>query len=206
MAGKQTRALTKDEFFKLVELIQTGGYEYEDKRDGKVIIRTARPNNTIATMIVIQANLGVRVCDLVSLKPKNILTDGDDYMLDIIEKKTGKLRNYLVSQEIVNLLKDYIEENNIGDNEYVFNMSKENMQRFMLAASKHLNYKNISTHSNRKYFATELYELSNHDIVFVSKMLIHADTKTTLRYIGLSKNEQKKMLNKFTAIPLKKGV
>lgn len=201
MAGKKTRALTQDEFFKLVETLQKGGYEYNDRG----VIRVARPNDEVATMVVVQANIGVRICDLVSLKPKSILVDGEDYMLDIVEKKTGKLRNYVADEMLVNIIKDYYEKNEIGEDEFIFNMTERNAQIRIKAAAEHLKYKNVSTHSIRKYFATNMYELSNHDLVLVSRLLLHSDTKTTLRYIGISKDKQKKLFGEHTKNPLKKG-
>ena len=47
-----------------------------------------------------------------------------------------------------------------------------------------LGYDNISTHSFRKWYATDIYEANGHDIVLVQQLLQHSSPMVTRRYIG----------------------
>ena len=48
-----------------------------------------------------------------------------------------------------------------------------------------LGYENISTHSFRKYFATEIYKNNGYDIVLVQHLLQHSSAAITQKYIGI---------------------
>ena len=48
------------------------------------------PNERVATALVLEGNLGIRISDILSLRPCDIVRDGDRYRLEIVEKKTGK--------------------------------------------------------------------------------------------------------------------
>lgn len=47
----------------------------------------------------------------------------------------------------------------------------------------------IGTHSFRKFYATEIYKNSGHNIVLVQQLLQHSSTAVTQRYIGLQPKE-----------------
>ena len=46
-------------------------------------------------------------------------------------------------------------------------------------------YDGISTHSFRKWYATEIYKNSGYDIALVQRLLQHSSAATTQRYIGI---------------------
>jgi site-specific recombinase XerD len=48
-----------------------------------------------------------------------------------------------------------------------------------------LGYEGISTHSFRKWFATEIYKNNGYDIALVQRLLQHSSAATTQRYIGI---------------------
>jgi len=48
------------------------------------------PNERVATALVLEGNLGIRISDILALRPCDIVRDGDRYRLEIVEKKTGK--------------------------------------------------------------------------------------------------------------------
>lgn len=59
-----------------------------------------RPNNRIATIVVLEAALGLRLCDILDLRMASFIKDGDRYRLDIVEKKTKKLRAFTVPLDV----------------------------------------------------------------------------------------------------------
>jgi len=179
--NKKTIALTTDQYESIIKLIQEGFIDKEGKQ--------FRPNNRIATILILEANLGLRIGDILSLKLNNIIKDGNRWRLDIKEEKTGKNRNFTVSNEIYNYIKMYCLENNINFNCKIFDIQKCIIQRQLKIVSDYLELKNISTHSFRKYYATELYNNNSHNIALVSKLLQHSSSAITQRYIGISTQE-----------------
>ena len=55
-----------------------------------------RPNERIATALVLEGNLGLRISDILKLRLSNIVRDGDRYRLEVTEQKTGKRRIFTV--------------------------------------------------------------------------------------------------------------
>lgn len=55
-----------------------------------------QPNVRIATVLVLEYNLGLRVGDILQLKMDSFVRDGERYRLDIYEEKTGKYRDFTV--------------------------------------------------------------------------------------------------------------
>ena len=49
----------------------------------------------------------------------------------------------------------------------------------------YLGYEGISTHSFRKWYATEIYKANGFDIDLVQRLLQHSSAVTTQRYIGI---------------------
>ena len=76
MANKKTVALTKEQYEEIINTMRTG-------------FSGCRANHRIATALVLEANLGIRISDIVKLKLNDIVKDSGRYRLNITEKKTG---------------------------------------------------------------------------------------------------------------------
>ena len=79
MANKKTRAVDKEEFEKIISTIRTGFTLPNGDR--------VRPNERVATALTLQANLGLRIGDIVHLRLADIILEGGRYHLDIVEQK-----------------------------------------------------------------------------------------------------------------------
>ena len=64
MANKTTVALTKEQYKEIIETIQQG-------------FCGQKPNDRVATALMLEANLGIRIGDIVSLRLCDIIRDGD---------------------------------------------------------------------------------------------------------------------------------
>lgn len=186
MANMKTKALTTDEYKLIIDTLRSG-FKYNDKE--------VRANNRIATALVIQSNLGLRIGDVLGLKLKDIIKDGDRYRLDIIEEKTQKQRTFTVPTEIYNYIKMYCLENNIKATAKIFDISERAVQKQLKIVCEYLGIEKVSTHSFRKYFATQIYINSNYNIALVKELLQHSNTNITQRYIGISSREIETALN-----------
>lgn len=73
-----------------------------------------KPNERIATILVLEYNLGLRVGDILQLRMNSFVRDGDRYRLDIYEQKTGKYRNFTIPMEIYYFVREYAYKNGVG--------------------------------------------------------------------------------------------
>lgn len=167
-------ALTEEQYKNIIMYAQTGFTGF-------------KPNKQLATALQLEANLGMRISDILKLKLNQIIQDGNRYRLNVIEQKTGKLRTFTVPMQIYQFIYIYCLENNIAPNEQIFKMKTRNAQQLLKKIVDFLGYKNISTHSFRKFFATNIYNNNNKDILLVQELLQHASAKTTQRYINISR-------------------
>lgn len=79
--NKRTRAIDEDTYKLIIATMKNGfvnkGVQY-------------KPNERIATILVLEYNLGLRVGDILQLKVDSFVKDGSRYRLDIYEQKTNK--------------------------------------------------------------------------------------------------------------------
>lgn len=191
MANKKTKALTTEEYKLIIETLRSN-FMY----DGKEF----RANNRVATALVIQSNLGLRIGDVLALRLKDIVKDGNRYRLDIIEDKTDKRRTFTVTNDIYNYIKMYCLENNIKSTAKIFDISDRAVQKQLKIVCDYLEIDGISTHSFRKYFATQIYINSNYNIELIRQLLQHSTSTITQRYIGIGSRELEKALSEHNCL------
>lgn len=181
------QALTNDQYTKIIRTIRTGGMGL-------------RPNHRVATALAAEANLGIRIGDVLNLKLSDIICDCGRYRLNIVEEKTGKRRTFTVPNEVYKFFCDYCEEQNISPDERMFPITVRAVQKHLKAVCDLLGYRNISTHSFRKWYATDIYNNNGHDIVLVQKLLQHSSPMVTQRYIGISEEKIEQAISKHVCI------
>lgn len=185
--NKRTVCLTEEQYNNIITTMREGT-EYNNI---KIL-----PNNKVATALVTEANLGIRISDILNLTMKSFVRDGnkDDgsprYRLDIIEQKTQKKRTFTVNNELYNFLRDYADEENMRPSDRLFPLTPRAIQIHLQKICSALGYDaSISTHSFRKYFATGVYQKNGHDIRLVQTLLQHSSTAITEKYIGISQEQ-----------------
>lgn len=177
MANKKTRALTDDEFAQIIQTIQRGFIT----TDGKKI----NPNIRVSVALTLQANLGLRIGDIINLKLSDIVKDGNRYRLDITEQKTGKKREFTVPNEIYTYLQSYALENSIRPNQKLFPITVRQVQKHLQITAEYLNLENVGTHSFRKFFAVSVYNNNNYNVELVRTLLNHSNVTVTQRYLSI---------------------
>lgn len=182
--GRYTcRACSESEFKDIVKLLRNG---YTGK-DGIV----HRPNNQVADIIVLEANLGCRIGDIVKLRTDSFVCDNGIWKFDIIEEKTGKKRTFIIP----NPVKQFIDKISNGKKGNIFTVKEPAVWKALRYVTAELGIDKISTHSMRKYCAGNLYESTGHDIEAVCAFLNHSDTSTTRKYIRRSDAQLEKAIN-----------
>lgn len=181
MANKFTTALTREQCIEILDTI-TEGFA------GK------RPNPGIAMALRIEANLGLRIEDVLLLRPMDLIKEGSTYRLNIREKKTDKIRRFPVSDQFADCLLDYCALHKIERSEPIIKVKERMIQRQLALAVDYLGIEgNIGTHSFRKFFATSIYQ-AGHDIILVQRALQHSSVAITQRYIGFIGEDLEKAL------------
>ena len=170
--NKQTTALTTEQYHAIITTMKHGSKEF-------------RANDRVATALVLEGNLGIRIGDIVQLRPCDIIKDGNRYRLAIREQKTGKKRVFTVPVSIHRYIEDYCARHSIGMTDLLFPITTREIQKHLQTVCRYLGYNGIGTHSFRKWYATEIYRDSGYDIVLVQRLLQHSSTAITQRYIGL---------------------
>lgn len=176
MGAYVTRVLTDSEFAQIVKAIKFG---YFAQNTGK----EHRANEQIATVLTLQANLGMRIGDILKMSLNSIIKDGSIYRLDVTEEKTGKKRVYSVPNEVFNFIKEYCQRNGIKPCRRIFQLTERAVQKSLKEAVDYLGLEDISTHSFRKYSANRIYENSGYDIEVTREFLQHSNVSITQRYI-----------------------
>lgn len=179
--NKKTIALTEEQYKEIISIINNGF----TCSDGHVV----KPNKRIATALSLEANLGLRISDILQLRLSAIIRDGNRYRLNIVEQKTKKKREFTVPTDIYIYIQNYALEGNINPMAKLFDMSERAVNKHLKLVCDYLGYSGIGSHSFRKYFATSIYVNNHYDINLVRVLLQHSSTVTTQRYIGLQSAE-----------------
>ena len=187
MANITTVALTLEQYKEIIETMRTGGAGF-------------RPNERILTALTLEANLGIRISDILALTPKSFINDGNRCRLNITEIKTKKKRYFTVPDEVYNFVKEYCKVNNIQPNERIFPFTVRNVQIYLRKVADYLGYENISTHSFRKYFGTAILEHNNYNFILVQRLYQHSSPAITQRYIGITSEEMENALKEHIVI------
>ena len=175
------QALTTNQYKELIGALKSG-------------VGSHRANPRVAAALITEANLGMRIGDVLHLRLADIICDGGRYRLNIIEEKTGKRRTFTVPAEILSFLRAYADSMGLAPTDTLFPLTVRQVQRHLRNVCEALGYENISTHSFRKWYATDIYEQNGHDIILVQKLLQHSSPETTRRYIGIAEERVEKAI------------
>lgn len=187
----KTKALDKEQYELIISTIRNGftydGHEF-------------KPNNRLATVLVIQANLGCRIGDILNLHLCDIVKSCRRYHLDIVEDKTEKVRNFTVPELLYDYLVDYAHANHIGKYARLFPICERAVQKQLKIVTDYFGFESISTHSFRKFYGTEIYYANDCDIELVRQLYQHSSTAVTQQYIGVSNKRIDNAINKHLCI------
>lgn len=178
---RAARPLEYEEYMTIITLCQKG-FTYKDESG---IEHTFRPNKQLAMTFILQANLGLRISDVLKLKPSTFKND----KLEVIEKKTGKLQYRTINRNLKELIYEYALENNIKSNDYLIQVKVRAIQKQLSIIANYLNLTNISSHSFRKLFGVTVYNKTNGNIELLKELFNHSNIATTQRYIKVSQKQ-----------------
>ena len=140
---------------------------------------------------------GLRVSELVNLKPENI--NFDEKIGKVKAGKGSKDRMFIISGDLLKDLKDFTRKRD--DCKYLFSKDKPLTTRNVQKIVKNVRQKSgiqkkITPHTLRHSFATHLLEEGT-DIRMIQALLGHASLNTTQIYTHISTEQIKKIENPF---------
>lgn len=185
--NKKTKALTTEQYNEIIQTMKEG-------------FSGCRPNERIATILVLEGNLGLRISDILKLRFCDIVRDGNRFRLDIVEQKTGKHRSFTVPLVIQQYIENYCLRHRIQRTATIFPVTERAVQKQLHIVCDYLGYDGISTHSFRKWYATEIYKANGYDIVLVQRLLQHSSAATTQRYIGIEPQRIEEAIQKHSQL------
>ena len=156
-------------------------------------------NYKMSLLVAMGSFWGLRISDLLSLKWEQVL-DKDEF--ELVEKKTGKIREIKINSQLKQHILDcYNKINPRTTDEHIFTSQKGSVysvQRINVILKDfqgryNLKIKNFSTHSLRKCFGREIFNRSEGNaelaLVKLSHLFNHSNPAITRRYLGISKQE-----------------
>jgi len=114
--NKKTIAITAEQYKTIIATMKQG-------------FSGCRPNERIATALILEANLGLRISDIVKLRLADIVHDGDRYRLSIVEQKTKKARTFTVPLALYQFIRCYCLDHNIAPEAKIFPITERAVQK-----------------------------------------------------------------------------
>lgn len=111
-------------------------------------------------------------------------------------KETVKeARTFTVPLSLYQFIRCYCLDHNIAPEARIFPITERAVQKRLQSVCSYLGYsEDISTHSFRKFYATEIYNDNGYNIVLVQQLLQHSSAAVTQRYIGIQQQELEKAI------------
>lgn len=181
---RAARPLEKEEYDKIMNLCKSGFEYYDEGRKRKF-----RANEQLAMTFLLQANLGLRISDVLKLTPSTLKND----KLEIIEKKTGKLQYRDINKNLKGIIYEYALEHNIKPDEYIIKLKRRGVHKQLSIITNYLQLSNISSHSFRKLYSMTVYNQTDGDIELLKELLNHSSIATTQKYIRRTQEEINKV-------------
>lgn len=187
--NKKTVAVTMEQYREIISTLRNG-------------FAGCRPNERIATALMLEGNLGLRISDVLRLRLADIVRDGERYRLDIVEQKTKKARTFTVPLALYQFIRCYCLDHGIGSEDVIFPISERAVQKQLKLVCDYLGYQGVGSHSFRKFYATEIYRSSGYNIALVQQLLQHSSAAVTQRYIGIGTQEVEQAIERHLQLDL----
>ncbi len=148
-------------------------------------------------LFVLGINSGLRISDLLKLKISDVIEKNKvKDRIRLREIKTGKYKDFPLSNNTKSAIKEYLKTRDYKENEPLF-LSRKNKGFLMrnqaykiindVAKSVGIKEK-IGTHTLRKTFGYHAYN-NGYDIALIQRLFNHSSPSVTLRYIGTTQDE-----------------
>ena len=150
-------------------------------------------------MFKFMLSLPLRVSDVSKIKVEDVL---DKEMVKLIQTKTNKKVELVISDQLKKQIKEYVENNNLQEHDYMFTSRKggklttTQIYRIIKAAAEKSRIEfDVGCHSTRKTWALNALEVWGYErITTISKMLGHSSVESTKYYLHLTQAEDRELV------------
>jgi len=166
-------------------------------KDIESIKKLLSQNTRDLLLFTIGINNGLRCGDILKLKVKDVKYLKPNDTLKIREQKTGKVNVLMVNKTTYKILKEYLDEQNPNDDDYLFKSRKGNQPLTVSSTNlmvktwcRSINLKgNYGTHSLRKTFGYIQRTKYGISWEILCKRFNHSSQSVTMRYLGIEDRE-----------------
>lgn len=169
MAGKKAKTLNKEEF-NIITRTMAQGCTLED---GKKV----RPNYKMTMILILQANLGLKLGQVLKLRLTDFEKQENEYILKIFENNKNK--TIIVPKDIINIIENYYKRFGLESTQRMFDYTERAVQLHLKKICTILNIEDICTQSFRKFFAYKIYDNNPNNISILQQILQLSSRKTT---------------------------
>lgn len=163
---------------------------------GRELLWSDKPE--IGFLIILGINTGLRISDMLARKHSDFMNLKTGDYLNIIEKKTGKVRRVKVNEYVYKAYQDLKKTlSRINPDGFIF-LSQKNKVFATVSVNRILKDEfagvapTISTHTLRKTFGRRYYDShgqTDYSLHILSDMFRHSNVALTRRYLGLRQDE-----------------
>ena len=144
---------------------------------------------------------GLRISDILNIKVKDVKSN----YIQVVEQKTQKNRIFKLNSKTKKLCMDFIEANNLKDDDYIIYsnkkgskgnikpISRQQAHHVLKLASNKLGLEDVGTHTLRKTFGYWHYKQYG-DVAILQEIFNHSAPSITLRYIGITQDMKDKTI------------
>lgn len=193
MANKTTRAITEEEYKIIITTIRSGFVLPSGQR--------VRPNEKVAFALTLEANLGMRISDILDLKLKDIVFENGKHRLNVIEEKTKKKRTFTVPLEVYSYIQAYAYKNEIKPTQRLCELTPRTIQNHLALTCEYLGIDGaVSSHSFRKYYATSIFNQTG-SLLIIQRLLQHSSLQVTSKYLNVESKEVEQAIQNHICLP-----
>ena len=171
----------------------------ENLRKIEQVLQNQKTRNLL--FFTIGTNCGLRISDILNIKVKDVKSN----YIQVIEQKTQKTRIFKLNSKTKSLCIDFIEANNLKDNDYIIYSNKKDSEgnikpisrqqahHVLKLASDKLGIEDVGTHTLRKTFGYWHYKQYG-DVAILQDIFNHSAPSITMRYIGITQDMKDKTI------------
>lgn len=154
------------------------------EEEERVLLRTAKDNDIVIFEIAtVLFNTGMRMGELLSLTPQNIISNPKGYFIHLWETKAGTERYIPMNQKAQPILLSRAEKC-FKDTDNLFMYSYDHLRRrYQIIRELAGINENYGLHTMRHTFGTRLGGSTKTPIVQLKELMGHSNLSTTMRYV-----------------------
>ncbi|MDR1084146.1 MAG: tyrosine-type recombinase/integrase [Deltaproteobacteria bacterium] len=156
-----------------------------------------------ACYFVLGVNTALRIGDVLNLTLADVLDSAGQIkaLITLKEEKTGKTHTVPINPAVHKALKEYLKVRSaergpmlpnsplLLSNKGLKPITRQRAHQIIAEAGRTVGLPDLGTHSLRKTFGYHMYQKSGRNVGMIQKMLNHSQSGTTLRYIGVEREE-----------------